>query len=89
MDGNAYLANVTKRFHGLQNQCDRAMAQVSKELWSHRLGPESNSIATLMRHLSGNMLSRWTDFLTSDGEKPDRDRDAEFEDPAPLRPGEG
>src|SRR3954467_14874395 len=43
--------------------------------------PESNSLAILVKHLAGNMRSRWTDFLTTDGEKPDRDRDSEFEDP--------
>jgi len=84
MDGDAYLADAIKRFREAQSQCDRAIAQVPFELWSRRLDPESNSIATLMLHLSGNMLSRWTDFLTTDGEKPDRDRDAEFENPATL-----
>ena len=81
MNGNLYLADVTKRFRDAQAQSDRAIAQVPLELWSHRLGPESNSIVTLMLHLSGNMLSRWTSFLETDGEKPDRNRDAEFEDP--------
>ncbi len=52
------------------------------ERWGHRLDPDANSIVTLMLHLCGNMRSRWTDFLTRDGEKPDRDRDAEFEDAA-------
>jgi uncharacterized protein DUF1572 len=84
MDGAAFLTDVTQRFQELRQQCDRAIAQVPYEQWGHRLGPESNSIVTLMLHLSGNMLSRWTDFLTSDGEKPTRDRDAEFEDPASL-----
>ena len=56
------------------------------ERWTLRLDPESNSLATLMLHLSGNMLSRWTDFLTTDGEKADRDRDAEFEDPGTFDP---
>lgn len=45
-----------------------------------RLDPGSNSLATLMLHVAGNQISRWTDFLTTDGEKPDRNRDAEFED---------
>jgi hypothetical protein len=80
MDGALYLADVTRRFREAQTQCDRAIAQVPLERWSHRLDPESNSIVTLMLHLSGNMLSRWTDFLSTDGEKPDRNRDAEFED---------
>jgi hypothetical protein len=84
MNGTLYLADVVRRFHEAQAQCDRAVAQVPFALWSHRLGPESNSIVTLMLHLSGNMLSRWTDFLSTDGEKPDRNRDAEFEDPDAL-----
>jgi hypothetical protein len=84
MDGNTYLADAIKRFRESQTQCDRAIAQVPFERWSHRLDPESNSIATLMLHLSGNMLSRWTDFLATDGEKPDRNRDSEFEDPDTL-----
>ncbi len=84
MNGTAYLADAIKRFREAQTQCDRALAQVPFELWSHRLDPESNSIATLMLHLSGNMISRWTDFLRSDGEKPDRNRDSEFEDPEGL-----
>jgi hypothetical protein len=81
VDGNIYLKDVIKRFREAKGQCDKAMAQVPGERWSARLDPESNSLETLMLHLSGNMLSRWTDFLTSDGEKPNRDRDAEFEDP--------
>jgi uncharacterized damage-inducible protein DinB len=80
VNGAAYLADVTRRFREAKAQCDRALAQVPFERWSHRLDPGSNSITTLVLHLSGNMLSRWTDFLTSDGEKPFRDRDAEFED---------
>jgi len=84
MDGALYLTDITARFRELQKQCDRALSQVPYERWSHRLDPGSNSLVTLMLHLSGNMLSRWTDFLTSDGEKPDRDRDAEFEDPEGL-----
>ena len=82
MNGTAYLADVTKRFRESKDQCDRALAQVPFERWGERLDPEANSILTLMLHLSGNMLSRWSDFLTSDGEKPSRDRDAEFEDAA-------
>ncbi|MGH9345464.1 MAG: DUF1572 family protein [Terriglobia bacterium] len=57
-----------------------AMAQVSDEEFFCALDPESNSIALVVKHLAGNMRSRWTDFLTSDGEKPWRNRDSEFED---------
>jgi len=84
MDGNAYLADAIKRFHEIRQQCDGAIGQVPPELWSRRLDPESNSIVTLVLHLAGNMISRWTDFLTTDGEKADRNRDAEFEDPDAL-----
>ena len=86
MNGARYLSDVIQRFEELRSQCDRALAQVPFERWQERLDPESNSLTTLILHLSGNMLSRWTDFLTADGEKPDRDRDAEFEDlPTPSR----
>ncbi len=64
---------------------DRAMAQVSDEALFATLDDESNSIAIIVKHLAGNMRSRWTDFLTSDGEKPDRDRDSEFEAPPKTR----
>jgi hypothetical protein len=84
MNGTIYLADAIRRFREAQAQSEQALAQVPFELWNHRLDPESNSLATLMLHLSGNMLSRWTDFLQTDGEKPTRDRDAEFEDPSTL-----
>jgi hypothetical protein len=64
---------------------DRAMEQVSDEALFATLDDESNSIAIIVKHLAGNMRSRWTDFLTSDGEKPDRDRDSEFEAPPKTR----
>jgi hypothetical protein len=64
---------------------ERAIAQVSDEHLTVALDPESNSIATIVKHIAGNMRSRWTDFLTSDGEKPDRNRDTEFEAPPATR----
>jgi len=64
---------------------ERAMAQIADEHLFATLDPESNSIAVIVKHMSGNMRSRWTDFLTSDGEKPNRDRDSEFEDPPATR----
>jgi hypothetical protein len=64
---------------------ERAIAQVTDEQLTRTLDPESNSIALIVKHLAGNMRSRWTDFLTSDGEKPDRDRDSEFEIPPANR----
>lgn len=80
MDGRAWLDDVTARFHEAKQQADAALAQVPFERWSERLDPGSNSLVTLVLHVSGNLLSRWSDFLVSDGEKPFRDRDAEFED---------
>jgi hypothetical protein len=64
---------------------DRAMAQASDEALFATIDDESNSIAIIVKHLAGNMRSRWTDFLASDGEKPDRDRDSEFEAPPKTR----
>jgi uncharacterized damage-inducible protein DinB len=64
---------------------ERAMEQAPDEGLFATLDPESNSIATIVKHLAGNMKSRWTDFLTTDGEKADRNRDAEFEAPAATR----
>ena len=84
MNGAAWLADARKRFVESKSQCDRALAQVPFEQWTHQLDPLSNSIATILLHMSGNMLSRWSDFLTSDGEKPDRDRDGEFVNPREL-----
>lgn len=59
---------------------EAAMAQVNDEEFFQAIDPESNSIAIIVKHLAGNMRSRWTDFLTADGEKPWRNRDSEFED---------
>lgn len=74
-----YLTDVVEELRGLKNLGDRALAQVRDEDLFATLDPESNSLAILIQHMAGNMRSRWTDFLHSDGEKPDRDRDAEFE----------
>ena len=61
------------------------MAQMSDDQLFVILDAESNSVALIVKHMAGNMRSRWTDFLASDGEKPDRNRDSEFEDPATTR----
>lgn len=74
-----YLDDVVDQFRKLKTLGDRALAQVRDEDLFATLDPESNSLAILIQHMAGNMRSRWTDFLHSDGEKPDRDRDAEFE----------
>jgi hypothetical protein len=73
-----YLANALDVLRGLKKLADRAVAQVGDEEFFRTLDPESNSLALIMKHMAGNMRSRWTDFLTTDGEKPDRRRDSEF-----------
>ncbi len=74
-----YLEDALRQLRKHKNLADRAIAQISDEQLFETLGAETNSIATVMKHLAGNMRSRWTDFLTTDGEKPDRQRDREFE----------
>jgi hypothetical protein len=76
-----YLSDVARRFRDLKSLADRAIAQAPDAGLFQPLDEASNSIAVLMRHLAGNMRSRWRDFLTTDGEKPDRHRDREFEAP--------
>jgi hypothetical protein len=73
-----YLQDAVRVFRGQKKLADGAVAQVSDEEFFRAIDPESNSIALIMKHMAGNMRSRWTDFLTSDGEKPDRRRDSEF-----------
>ena len=78
--GEHYLAIAEKKFRELRKLGEKAFAQVADEDRFHiALDPESNSLAVLIQHLRGNMVSRWTDFLTSDGEKPSRKRDTEFQ----------
>jgi enamine deaminase RidA (YjgF/YER057c/UK114 family) len=79
MIGQHYLDDSLRQLEKLKAQADRAMAQLDDGQLFTALDAESNSIATIMKHMAGNMRSRWTDFLTSDGEKPDRNRDTEFE----------
>jgi hypothetical protein len=74
-----YLEDIIAQFRKLKQQAERALAQVSDRQLIATLDPDGNSIAALMQHMAGNLRSRWTDFLSSDGEKPDRDRDSEFE----------
>jgi hypothetical protein len=73
-----YLDDILRQLTKLKSLAERSIAQVNDEQLFTVLDPEANSIATIMKHMAGNMLSRWTDFLTTDGEKPDRDRDSEF-----------
>ena len=74
-----YLEEARRQLRGHKRMGEAAMTQLSDEDFSRTLDPESNSVAVLVKHLAGNMRSRFTDFLTSDGEKPDRYRDQEFE----------
>ncbi|HXO21546.1 MAG TPA: DUF1572 family protein [Thermoanaerobaculia bacterium] len=74
-----YLSNLAVELRKLKSLADRAVAQVRDDDLFAALDPESNSLAILLQHLSGSLRSRFTDFLTTDGEKPDRHRDGEFE----------
>ena len=81
----SYVEDALAIFRQYKQLGDRAMAQVTDEQLFASLDSESNSIAIIVKHMAGNMRSRWTDFLTSDGEKPDRNRDSEFVEPPPTR----
>ena len=81
----SYLEDSLAVFRYYKTLAERAMAQVTDEQLVAVLDPEMNSIAMNVKHMAGNMRSRWTDFLTSDGEKPDRNRDSEFVDAPPTR----
>lgn len=75
-----YLEESIKSFRGLKSNSEKALEQLSDAELHWSLNEESNSIAIIMKHVAGNMISRWTDFLTTDGEKEDRNRDGEFID---------
>lgn len=81
----SYLEESLTIFRQYKTLAEKAIAQVTDEQLTAALDPEMNSIAIVMKHLAGNMRSRWTNFLTSDGEKPDRHRDSEFVDPPETR----
>jgi hypothetical protein len=76
---DAYLTDVRVQFEKMKKLAEGALAQVTDDQLLLALDPESNSLAVIMRHMAGNLRSRFTDFLTTDGEKPDRNRDGEFE----------
>lgn len=82
---SSYLEDAIPLLRYYKRNAERAMEQVSDEHLFTALGEESNSIAVIIKHMTGNMRSRWIDFLTSDGEKPGRDRDSEFVDPPATR----
>ena len=75
---NNYLLDVIETFRSYKSLAEKSSAQVSDDEFFKTIDEESNSIAAISKHIAGNLRSRWTDFLTSDGEKPDRNRDAEF-----------
>jgi Protein of unknown function (DUF1572) len=81
----SYIEDSLALFRQYKRLAEYAMEQVTDEQLQAALDPETNSIANIVKHLSGNMRSRFTDFLTTDGEKPDRDRDREFVDPPASR----
>ena len=74
-----FLASTRAEFESTRRLAEKALAQVGDEALHATLDGDANSLAVLMKHVGSNLRSRWTDFLTSDGEKPDRRRDAEFE----------
>jgi hypothetical protein len=73
-----YLADALSSFRAYKKLADKAIDQTRDDELFVTLDEESNSIAVVVKHMAGNMISRWTDFLTTDGEKPDRHRDMEF-----------
>jgi len=82
---DAYLRDVMKGFRMYRSLGEQAMAQVPSDAdFGTMLDPDSNSIAVIVQHLAGNLRSRYRDFLTTDGEKADRDRDGEFEAPGSV-----
>ncbi len=81
----SYLEDALAVFRQYKKLAERAMQQVTDEQLFLAENEESNSIAVIVKHMAGNMRSRWTDFLTSDGEKPNRNRDSEFIDPPATR----
>jgi hypothetical protein len=81
----SYVEDALAVFRYYKKLAERAMEQVTDEQLFEVLDCEANSIAILVKHMTGNMRSRWTDFLTTDGEKPNRNRDSEFIDPPATR----
>ncbi|MBX3265431.1 MAG: DUF1572 family protein [Acidobacteria bacterium] len=74
-----YLEDAIRSFRSYKRLAERALEQISDEEFFVQIDEESNSLAVMVKHIAGNQRSRWRDFLTSDGEKPDRHRDTEFE----------
>ena len=74
-----YHTDAVNSFRNYKKLAERAIEQVSDEEFFAQIDTESNSIAVIVKHIAGNLHSRWRDFLTTDGEKPDRNRDTEFQ----------
>jgi hypothetical protein len=85
MPDSPILSAVLDEFQKIKKLADKSIAQLSDEQLHATIDPDANSVAILMRHMAGNMRSRWINFLTADGEKPDRMRDREFEDAGQSR----
>ncbi|SDQ92384.1 DUF1572 domain-containing protein [Virgibacillus salinus] len=83
--GNEYLKVVQERFKSIKDLGDKTISQLSNDEIHWNFNDASNSVAVIAKHLSGNMVSRWSDFLTSDGEKSYRNRDQEFENDIPPK----
>ncbi len=81
----SYIEDALNMLRQFKQMAETAMGQVSDSQLFEAIDEESNSIAIIVKHMAGNMRSRWTDFLTTDGEKADRNRDSEFESPARSR----
>lgn len=81
----SYLPDSLALFRHYKKLAEGAMAQLQDEQLTQTIDQESNSVAIIVKHMAGNMRSRWQDFLTTDGEKPDRHRDTEFEEPPTTR----
>lgn len=78
MSADLFLSDIRARFGDYKDLAEKALAQVDYDAFFRPLDHEGNSLAVLVKHMAGNLRSRWTDFLDSDGEKPDRFRDTEF-----------
>lgn len=82
---NDYLTSVKKQFAYYKSLGEKTFEQLTDQQLLWQYNPESNSVAIIVNHMAGNMISRWTDIFTSDGEKPTRNREAEFTPSAPTR----
>lgn len=83
----SYITDTLQAFQSYKKMSEKALEQVSDEEFFRAIDPESNPLAVIVKHIGGNLLSRWTDFLTTDGEKADRFRDSEFISDGDTRAG--